>query len=74
MQRSDRATTRGFDVIGDGLAGWRAVADVGCLEQPAIIIGRHREDLPDLRWSNSVISTLKTRFCATVLGPKLGPA
>ena len=56
---------RGCEVISDGLACFRAVAEVGCINQPVIVNGRHPKDLPDFRWINTVISSLKTRFNGT---------
>ena len=41
---------RGCEVISDGLACLRAVAEVGCIHQPVIVNGRHPKDLPDFRW------------------------
>jgi hypothetical protein len=54
------ALARGCEVISDGLACFRAVAEVGCLHQPVVANGRHPKDLPDFRWINTVISNLKT--------------
>ena len=48
---------RGWEVISDGLACFRAVAEVGCLHQPVVVNGRHPKDLPDFRWINTVIAT-----------------
>jgi hypothetical protein len=56
---------RGWEVISDGLACFRAVAEVGCIHQPVIVNGRHPKDLPDFRWINTVISNLKTSFSGT---------
>jgi hypothetical protein len=56
---------RGCEVISDGLACFRAVAVVGCIHQPVIVNGRHPEDLPDFRWINTEIRTLKTSFSGT---------
>ena len=56
---------RGWEVISDGLACFRAVAELGCLHQPVIVDGRHAKDLPDSRWINTVISNLKTSFSGT---------
>jgi len=56
---------RGCEVISDGLACFRAVAEVGCIHQPVIVNGRHPKDLPDFRWLNTVISNLKTSYCGT---------
>jgi len=52
-------------VISDGLACFRAVAEVGCIHQPVIVNGRFPKDLPDFRWINTVISNLKTSFSGT---------
>ncbi len=49
---------RGREVISDGLACFRAVAEVGCIHQPVIVNGRHPKGLPDFRWINTVISDL----------------
>ena len=59
------ALARGCEVISDGLACFRAVAEVGCTHQPVIVNGRHPKDLPDFRWINTVISNLKTSFSGT---------
>ncbi len=59
------ALARGCEVISDGLACFRAVAEVGCIHQPVIVNGRHPKDLPDFRWINTVISNLKTSFSGT---------
>jgi transposase-like protein len=56
------ALARGCEVISDGLACLRAVAEVGCIHQPVIAAGRHPKDLPEFRWINTVISNLKTSF------------
>jgi hypothetical protein len=52
-------------VISDGLACFRAVAEVGCIHQAVIVNGRHPNNLPDFRWINTVISNLKTSFSGT---------
>jgi len=52
------ALARGWEVISDGLACFRAAAEVGCIHQPVIVDGRHPKDLPDSRWLNTVISYL----------------
>ena len=59
------ALARGCEVISDGLACFRAVAEVGCLHHPVIVNGRHLKVLPDFRWINTVISNLKTSFSGT---------
>jgi hypothetical protein len=59
------ALARGCEVISDGLACFRAVAEVGCIHQPVIVNGRHPKDIPDFRWINTVISNLKTSFSGT---------
>jgi hypothetical protein len=59
------AMARGWEVISDGLACFRAVAEVGCIHQPVIVKGRHPKDLPDFRWINTVIGNLKTSFSGT---------
>ena len=56
---------RGCEVISDGLACFRAVAEVGCIHHPTIVKGRHPKDLPEFRWINTVISNLKTSFSGT---------
>jgi hypothetical protein len=56
---------RGCEVTTDGLACFRAVAEVGCIHQPVVVNGCHPKDLPDFRWINSVISNLKTSFSRT---------
>jgi hypothetical protein len=52
------ALARRCEVISDGLACFHAVAEVGCLHEPVIVIGSHPKDLPDFRWINTVISNL----------------
>jgi len=59
------ALARGWEVISDGLACFRAVAEVGCLHRPVVVNGRHPKDLPDFRRINTVISNLKTSFSGT---------
>ena len=59
------ALVPGCEVISDGLACFRAVAEVGCIHQPVIVDGRHPKDLPEFRWINTVISNLKTSFSGT---------
>jgi len=56
---------RGCEVISDGLACFRAVAEVGCIHHPTTVKGRHPRDLPEFRWINTVISNLKTSFSGT---------
>ena len=56
---------RGWQVISDGLACFRAGAEVGCIDQPVIADGRHPKDRPDVRWMNTVISRLKTSLSGT---------
>jgi hypothetical protein len=53
------ALARGWELISDGLACFRAVAEVGYLHQPVVVNGRHSKHLPDCRWINTVISNLK---------------
>jgi hypothetical protein len=38
---------RECEVISDGLACFRAVAEVGCIHHPMIVKGRHPKDLPN---------------------------
>ncbi len=59
------ALAQGCEVISDGLACFRAVAEVGCIHHPVIVHGRHPRDLPVFRWINTVISNLKTSFSGT---------
>ncbi len=56
---------RGCEVISEGLAYFRAVAEVSCIHQPVIVNGRHPKDLPDFRWINTLICNLKTSFSGT---------
>jgi hypothetical protein len=63
---------RGCEVISDGLACFRAVAEVGCIHQPVIADGRHPKDLPEFRWINTVISNLKTSFSGTFHALRFG--
>lgn len=51
--------------MSDGLACFRAVAEVGCLHQPVIVKGRHPNELTEFRWINTVLSNLKTSFNGT---------
>ncbi len=55
----------GCEVVSDGLACFRAVAEVGCLHQPVVVKGRHPDELPEFRWINTVLSNLKTSFSST---------
>jgi transposase-like protein len=66
------ALARGCEVISDGLACFRAVAEVGCIHQPVIADGRHPKDLPEFRWINTVISNLKTSFSGTFHALRFG--
>ena len=59
------ALVKGCAVISDGLACFRAVAEVGCVHQPVIVKGRHPNELPEFRWINTVLSNLKTSFNGT---------
>jgi len=63
--RAQDALARGWEVISDGRACFRAVAKVGCIHQPVIVDGRHAKDLPDSRWLNTVIGNLNTSLCGT---------
>ena len=63
--RAQDALARGCEVISDGLACFRAVAEVGCIHHPVIVNGRRPRDLPVFRWINTVISNLKTSFIST---------
>ncbi len=55
----------GCEVISDGLACFRAVAEVGCFHHPVVVRGRHPNELPEFRWINTVLSNLKTSFSGT---------
>ena len=59
------ALAKGCEVISDGLAWLRAVAEVGCIHQPVIVKGQHPNELPEFRWINMVLSNLKTNFNRT---------
>jgi hypothetical protein len=59
---SQVALARGCEVISDGLACFRAVAEVGCSHQPVIVNGRHPNEMPEFRWINTVLSNVKTSF------------
>jgi len=63
---AEKALARRGEVISDGLACFRAVAEVGCVHQPVIVNGRHPKDLPNFRWINTVISNFKNRFGGTL--------
>jgi hypothetical protein len=52
-------------VISDGLACFRAVAEVGCSHQPVIVNGRHPNEMTEFRWINTVLGNLKTSFSGT---------
>jgi hypothetical protein len=62
---SQAALSRGCGVISDGLACFRAVAEVGCSHQPVIVNGRHPNVMTEFRWINTVLSNLKTSFSGT---------
>lgn len=62
---SQAALSRGCEVISDGLACFRAVAEVGCSHQPVIVNGRHPNEMTEFRWINTVLSNLKTSFSGT---------
>ena len=52
----------GSAVLSDGLACFRSVTTAGCSHH-AIVTGRkHPNDLPQLRWINTLLSNLKTSF------------
>ena len=55
----------GSAVLSDGLACFRSVTTAGCSHH-AIVTGRkHPNDLPQLRWINTLLSNLKTSFSGT---------
>ncbi|MFT5340196.1 MAG: transposase-like protein [Cyanobium sp.] len=62
---SQASLSRGCEVISDGLACFRAVAEVGCSHQPVIVNGRHPNEMTEFRWINTVLSNLKTSFSGT---------
>ena len=62
---SQAALARGCEVISDGLACFRAVAEVGCFHQPVIVNGRHPNEMTEFSWINTVFSNLKTSFSVT---------
>jgi transposase-like protein len=62
---SQASLSRGCEVISDGLACFRAVAEVGCTHQPVIVNGRHPNEMPEFRWINTVLSNVKTSFSGT---------
>ena len=62
---SQAALTRGCEVISDGLACFRAVAEVGCSHQPVIVNGRHTDEMTEFPWINTVLSNLKRSFGGT---------
>ena len=66
---AQHALARGCEVISDGLACFRGATEVGCIHWPVIVNGRHPEVLPDCRWSNTVISNLKTNFSGAFHAP-----
>ncbi len=53
---------KGYEVISDGMACFRSVAEVGCVHQSVIVKGRHSNNLLDFRWFRMAISNLKTSF------------
>ena len=59
------ALAKGCEVMSDGLACFRAVAEVGCVHQPVSVKGRHPNELPEFRWINTVLSNLKTSLGGT---------
>ena len=60
------ALATGCEVISEGLACFRAVGKGSCFHQPVVVRGRHPDELPDLRWINTVLSKLKTSISGTV--------
>ncbi len=55
-------------LLSDGLAFFRSVTTAGCSHQ-AIVIGiQHPNNLPHIRWINTLLANLKTRFRGTFHG------
>ena len=46
----------------------RAVAEVGCVHQPVIVTERHPKELPEFRWTHTLLSNLKTSINGTFHG------
>ncbi len=63
---SQAALALGSELISDGLACFRAVAEVSCSPQPVIVTGRHPNEMPEFRWINTVLSNVKTSFSGTI--------
>jgi hypothetical protein len=56
---------KGCEVIYDGLACFRSVAEVCCVHQSVIVKVRHPNALLEFRWFNTVLSNLKASFNGT---------
>jgi hypothetical protein len=57
--------TPGSAVLSDGLACCRSVTAAGCSHKAIITGGIHPNDLPQFRWTNTVLGNLKTSFSGT---------
>jgi transposase-like protein len=55
----------GSQVLSDGLACFRAVTTAGCHHQAIVTGGKHPNDLPQLRWINTLLGNLKTSLSGT---------
>lgn len=52
----------GSAVFSDGLACFAAVTEAGCTHHPTVMAGRKPKDVPEFKWINTVLGTLKTSF------------
>ena len=59
------ALAAGCEAILDGLACFRAVAEVGCFHHKVVVRDLHPDKLPEFRGINKVLSNLKTSFSGT---------
>ena len=56
----------GSAVLSDGLTCFRSVTTAGCSHHAIVTGGKHPNDLPQLRWINTLLSNLKTSFGGTL--------
>ena len=63
--------TIGCEVISDGLPCFRAVTEVGCLQQAVVVKGRHPNKLPIICWINTELSNLRTSLSGTFHAMKI---
>jgi hypothetical protein len=55
----------GCAVLSDGLACFRSVTTAGCSHEAIFTGGKHRNDLPQFRWINTLLGNLKTSLSGT---------